>query len=68
MRNKQEKHKYFPIELGICQQKSSEFFGWLHDAQVTKLVEGKVETLLTSTIKTHRRRLAGLGVHNEVKP
>ena len=48
-------------------KKNSKFFGWLHNAQVTKLMESKVATLRTFTVKTHREKIASLGVHNELK-
>ena len=68
LRTKQENLKKFEIEYRICQEKTSKCFGWLHNAQVTKLVESKVSSLRTSTVRTHRKKLASLGVHNELKP
>ena len=68
LHNKRENLRRFENEHDINQEEASKTFGWLHRAQINKLVDRKISTLRTSTLRTHRKKLAGLGVHNELKP
>ena len=43
--------------------------GWLHSAQLNKFMEREASKLRTyTTVRTHRKKLASLRVHSELKP
>ena len=66
--SKQRDLKKFEVEKLSYERTAAELFGWIRNAQVTRLVNRKVSSLRAATIRTHRKKLASLGVYNSLEP